>query len=66
MSLVKHGGVFSQRMFHQKVYDTGGRSKPRFDDDEQLGFDYYRHALREDIEIIEFILAVTTSGMLED
>lgn len=65
MALNRFTGVFSETMFHPTVYDTGtGSSRPPID--EQKQFDYHKHALREDEEIIEFILMITTSGILEE
>jgi len=53
MCLNRGNGVFSQRMFHHKVYDTGHRHKPLREQEEDL-----RKHFREDEEILPIILAI--------
>ena len=64
MALNRSNGVFSPTMFHPTVYDTGPIGHPVREEED--GFDFYRHAKREDEDILEFILTVTTSGILEE
>ena len=62
MALNTFTGVFSEVMFHPDVFDTGtGGSKLISSDD------FMRDRIRqEDFEIIEFIIAVTESGQLDE
>ena len=66
MALNRNNGVFSETMFHPTVFDTGAAGRSRAWQKEKYKYDLYRHARLEDEEIVEFILAVTTSGILED
>ena len=48
-------GIFSQRIFHPEIFDTGfGSSKPLREQEEDLR----RHLLREDEEILTIIIAI--------
>ena len=57
-------GIFSERVFHPDIYDTGGEGKSKYNLPDRQFFKY-KQALEEDEDILALIMSAVTSGMLE-
>jgi len=60
--MMKQSGVFSQRIFHPKIFDTGGYgSRQKVTKQQELEFDLDKlQMLREDSEIIPILIAISS------
>jgi len=63
MALNRANGVFSPKMFNHDVFDTGRKYHHKPHKKEKISF---ARLQQDDFEIIEFLITVTESGLLDE